>query len=89
MAQPAPLFRDDLGCPLCQAACNYGLTKGPVEIESRSPLHRFETETMKSSEHRRYFGCNSSEISTREFGSFFSFYFGFLSYFAFWDRRAG
>jgi len=44
---------------------------------------------MKSSEHSRYIGCNPSEISNREFGSFFSFYFGFLSYFVFWDRRAG
>ena len=35
------------------------------------------------------FGCDLCETSTREFGSFFSFTFGFLSYFAFWDRRAG
>ena len=33
--------------------------------------------------------CTPSEILSREFGSFFGFYFGFLSHFAFWDRRAG
>ena len=44
---------------------------------------------MKSTEHHRYLGLNSSESFTRSFGSFFSFYFFFLSYFAFWDRRAG
>jgi len=32
---------------------------------------------------------NHSETSIREFGRFVSFTFGFLSYFAFWDRRAG
>jgi hypothetical protein len=49
----------------------------------------FEIEAMKSSVHRSYSGLSSNEISSREFGSFFGFNFGFLSYFAFWDRRAG
>jgi hypothetical protein len=49
----------------------------------------FEIEAMTSSENRRYSGLISKEISSREFGGFFGFNFGFLSYFAFWDRRAG
>jgi hypothetical protein len=44
---------------------------------------------MKAFLGHRNSDCTPSEILNREFGSFFSFYFGFLSYFAFWDRRAG
>jgi len=44
---------------------------------------------MKAFLRHRTSDCTPSENLGREFGSFFSFYFGFLPYFAFWDRRAG
>ena len=44
---------------------------------------------MKAFVGHRYSNCTPSEILSRELGSFFGFYFGFLSHFAFWDRRAG
>jgi len=44
---------------------------------------------MKSSLHYLYWRFGRVEVLPQELGSFFGFYFGFLSHFAFWDRRAG